>query len=143
MLSITGIKKGIVIDHIPAGYAMQIFEILKLKESDSSVALIMNVSSNKMVAKDIIKIENNLDIDLSILGIISTSITINIIEKEKIIKKYKPEIPSLISDVIKCKNPRCVTSVEANIKNKFNLVNKELKEYSCDYCEDIIVVNKL
>lgn len=143
MLSITGIKKGIVIDHIPSGYAMVIFDYLNLEEAKYSVALIMNVCSNKMGKKDIIKIENDVNIDLSILGIISTDITINIIDKEKIIKKYNPEIPMIINNVIKCKNPRCVTSVENNILNKFNLINEEKKEYSCEYCEDIIVVDKL
>ncbi len=142
MLSITGIKKGIVIDHIPCGFGIRIFNMLELNSEDS-VALIMNVKSNKMGRKDIVKIENNIKLNLDILGIISKDITVNIIKDDKIEKKYQPDVPKVIKNIIKCKNPRCVTTSEDNIVHKFNLIDPDKKEYSCDYCEDIVLIDKL
>lgn len=143
MLSINAIKKGIVIDHIPQGYGLAIFEFLKLQNVNFPVAIIMNVPSKKMIRKDIIKIENNIDTNLDILGIISNKITINIIENENIKNKYNPDVPNIIENIIICKNPRCITSIESNITNKFILINKKTKEYCCNYCEDIIIIDKL
>lgn len=143
MLSINAIKKGIVIDHIPQGYGVAIFEFLKLQNVNYSVALIMNVTSNKMIKKDIIKIQNDINTNLDILGIISDKITINIIENEKIKNKYNPGIPHTIENIISCKNPRCITSIENNVISKFILINKDTKEYCCNYCEDIMVIDKL
>lgn len=143
MLSINGIKKGIVIDHIKPGIGINIFNFLGLDKANYRVALIMNVPSIKMGSKDIIKIENEISIDLDILGLIDSNITINIIEDEKVKKKYKPHIPTKIENVVKCKNPRCVTSVENNINHKFLLVNKKEKEYRCDFCDDIIKISNL
>lgn len=143
MLAINGIKKGIVIDHIKPGIGVNIFNFLGLDKVDYRVALIMNVPSNKMGLKDIIKIENEISIDLDILGLIDSNITINIIEDEKVKKKYKPHIPSKIENVVKCKNPRCITSIERNINDKFLLVNKKEQEYKCDYCDEIIKISNL
>lgn len=141
MLKVTSIDKGLVIDHIPQGEGIKIFHFLNLDKVKDRVALLMNVPSEKMGWKDIIKIENEISMNLDILSIINDKITINIIEAGKIIKKYHPAIPKVINQ-IKCKNPRCVTSVE-NIQNQFNLINKKTREYSCQYCEEIIKLNTL
>lgn len=143
MLTISGIKKGIVIDHIKAGEGIKIFNFLNLDTEKHRVALLMNVESHKMGFKDIIKIENELNIDLDVLGLFSQDITINIIKNEKIIKKMHLNIPQKISGIVKCKNPRCITSVEKEINNSFILLDKNTKEYSCEYCSDILKVENL
>ncbi|MBV4422511.1 aspartate carbamoyltransferase regulatory subunit [Clostridium tyrobutyricum] len=137
MLQINSIKNGIVIDHIKAGYGMKIFNYLKLNNVDYSVALIMNAQSGKLGKKDIIKIENKLEIDFAILGFIDPNITINIIKDEVIDKKVKLKLPKSIKNVIKCKNPRCITSVEKNLAQEFYLSDEELGEYRCNYCDEI------
>ncbi len=142
MLKVTSIDKGLVIDHIPQGEGIKIFHFLNLDKVKYRVALLMNVPSQKMGWKDIIKIENEIDMNLDILSIIHNNITINIIDKGNIVKKYHPSLPKEINQ-IKCKNPRCVTSVENDIKNHFNLINRKTKEYSCQYCEEIIKLNTL
>ena len=121
MLSINSISKGIVIDHIQAGHGIQIFEYLNLREADYTVALIMNAQSDKMGRKDMIKIENEIDLDLSALGFIDPNITVNVIKDEKIERKINLSLPEVVEGVIKCKNPRCITSVERNIPHKFVL----------------------
>ncbi|MDT8719386.1 aspartate carbamoyltransferase regulatory subunit [Clostridium sp. 19966] len=137
MVTINSIKRGIVIDHITAGLGVKIFNYLKLEKADFSVALIMNAPSSKLGRKDIIKIDNELFIDLNVLGLIDPNITINIIEQERIIDKIKLELPEQVENVITCKNPRCVTSVEKGIPHVFHLVNRENREYRCEYCDDI------
>lgn len=136
MLYIDSITKGIVIDHIKVGCGFKIFNYLGLDKIHSTVALIMNAPSKKYGRKDIIKIENDIDIDLNLLGFIDPNITINIIENEKIKEKTRP-LPSKIENVIKCKNPRCVTSTERDIKHVFVLVDKEKGIYKCQYCDQI------
>lgn len=136
MLKISSIKKGIVIDHIPVGYGLKIFDMLNLKDYNSAKALIMNVKSNKMGSKDIVKVENYTDFDFDILSLIGDNITINIIEDEKIVEKLSPKVPKEIVDLIKCKNPMCITSNEKDLVHKFVLVKD--KRYSCIYCEDVI-----
>ncbi|NLC48290.1 MAG: aspartate carbamoyltransferase regulatory subunit [Tenericutes bacterium] len=143
MLSINGIKKGVVIDHIKQGVGVSIFNFLALDKANYRVALIMNVPSVKMGLKDIIKIENEIEIDLDILGLIDPNITINIIEDEVVKKKFKPHIPNKIENIVKCKNPRCVTSIEKNINHKFILVSKKDQEYRCDFCDEIIKIQNL
>lgn len=138
MISINSIKKGIVIDHISAGLGIEIFEYLQLQGADYIVALIMNAPSKKIGKKDIIKIENELDIDLRKLGLIDPNITINFIENETITKKIKLEIPTKVENVIYCKNPRCVTSVEEYIPHIFHLVDDKERLYRCEYCDDIV-----
>lgn len=138
MVTINSIKKGIVIDHITAGLGVEIFNYLNLNGADFTVALIMNAPSTKVGRKDIIKIENELHIDLTVLGLIDPNITINIIEDEIITKKIKLEIPTRVENVLKCKNPRCITSVEEYIPHVFHLVNYENREYRCEYCDDIV-----
>ena len=129
------IKDGIVLDHITAGKAMQIYETLKLGKLDCSVAMIQNASSVKMGKKDIIKIGTLLDIDLDVLGYIDPNITVNLIRDGKIDKRYHLWLPERIVGVIKCKNPRCITSVEVNAVHEFRLADKEKKIYRCIYCE--------
>ena len=129
------LKDGIVLDHITAGKAMQIYETLKLGKLDCSVAMIQNADSPKMGKKDIIKIGTLLDIDLDVLGYIDPNITVNIIRDGKVDKRYHLWLPERIVGVIKCKNPRCITSVEVNAVHEFRLADKEKKIYRCIYCE--------
>lgn len=137
MLYIDSIQRGIVIDHIKAGYGLSIFKYLKLDEADYTVALIMNVPSKKYGKKDLIKIENTIDMDLTILGLIDPNITINIIDDEKIVKKIKLSLPKKVEGLIKCKNPRCVTSEERDIEHRFVLIDEDKGIYKCEYCEQI------
>lgn len=142
-VSINSIKKGIVIDHIKAGHGIKIYNYLGLDKADFTVALIKNATSNKQEKKDIIKIENVIDVDFKILGLIDPTMTINIIEDEKIKEKIKLSIPERVENVIKCKNPRCVTSVEKNIKHIFKLYDVEKLEYSCEYCDEIYALTEV
>ncbi len=135
MLSINSIKKGIVIDHIHAGLGVKIFDYLGLRDADYTVALIMNAQSKRVGKKDIIKIENVIDLDLSALGFIDPEITVNIIEDEKIVEKINLTLPDKVVDVIHCKNPRCITSIERGIRHEFRLVDREKGIYACNYCD--------
>ena len=137
MLTINSIKKGIVIDHIKAGLGIKIFNYLGLDKAKYSVALIMNAQSEKLNKKDMIKIENEIDIDYTVLGLLDPNISINIIENEEITQKIKLQLPEKVENVIKCKNPRCVTSIEKYIPHVFYLVDKEKGEYKCKYCDEI------
>ncbi|GAA0121138.1 MAG: aspartate carbamoyltransferase regulatory subunit [Clostridium argentinense] len=143
MLTINSIKNGIVIDHIKSGGGIKIFNYLGLDKVDYRVALIMNVESEKLGRKDIIKIENVLDIDFTLLGLMDKGITIDIIKEEKIAKKISLSLPEEVEDVIKCKNPRCITSIEPYLKHVHYLVNEKTKEYRCKYCDDIRKVGEL
>ncbi|MCL2461906.1 MAG: aspartate carbamoyltransferase regulatory subunit [Defluviitaleaceae bacterium] len=135
MMNVDSIVKGMVIDHIPAGMGMTIYKQLNLDALDYSVALIKNVKSRKLGKKDIIKIENQLNVDLDALGYIAPDITVNIIEGGKVTKKLPISLPELLTNVIKCKNPRCITSVEQGIAQQFRLTDTEKKVYRCVYCE--------
>ncbi|MDW5300444.1 MAG: aspartate carbamoyltransferase regulatory subunit [Sedimentibacter sp.] len=134
-MNIDSVEKGLVIDHIQAGKAMQIYQYLNLDKMDCSVAIIKNAKSKKTGKKDIIKIEDNITMDFKVLGFIDPNITINVIDNGVIIKKIKLELPSVIENVVKCKNPRCITSVEQEIVHKFKLTDKEKKIYRCVYCD--------
>ncbi|MDO9099152.1 MAG: aspartate carbamoyltransferase regulatory subunit [Caldisericota bacterium] len=142
MLTITSIRNGIVIDHIHAGLGIRIFYELGLDKAEYTVALIMNAASTRMGRKDMIKIENNVDFDVTMLALIDPSVTINVIENEHITRKVKPELPERVEDVIKCKNPRCVTSIEKYVPHIFTLVNRELGQYRCQYCDEVYTVGK-
>ena len=117
---------------------MEIYEALKLGELDCSVAIITNARSKKMGRKDIIKIAQDIDLDLDILGYIDSNITINIIKNDVRVEKYHVELPQTITNIVKCKNPRCITSVEQDLDNIFVLTDKENKVYRCKYCETAI-----
>ena len=129
------IKDGIVLDHITAGNGMNIYNVLKLGELDCTVALIKNADSEKMGKKDIIKISTLMDIDLDILGYLDPGITVNIIRDGVVAERRSVELPEKVVGVIKCKNPRCITSVEREIVHEFKLTDREKKIYRCIYCE--------
>lgn len=135
MLNIDSVQKGLVIDHIQAGKAMEIYKYLNLDKMDCSVAIIKNAKSDKMGKKDIIKVENNIHMDLKVLGFIDPNITINVIDEGEIINKIKLELPEEIDNIAKCKNPRCITSVEQEIVHKFKLTDRNKKIYRCVYCD--------
>ena len=134
-MNIDAIKNGIVIDHIKAGEGMRIYNFLNLGELDCSVALIKNAFSKKAGKKDIIKVDRALDIDLNALGFIDPDITINIIVDGVRVQKYHPELPERMTNVLKCKNPRCITTTEQELPHVFLLTDRELDEYRCLYCE--------
>lgn len=134
-MNIDSITNGIVIDHIEAGKSMEIYKYLGLENLDCSVAIIKNVKSKRTGKKDIIKIDNDIDINMDILGYIDTNITVNIIKDGKIIKKAHMELPEKLVNIVKCKNPRCITSDEQDINQVFELKDKENKIYRCKYCE--------
>ncbi len=134
-MNIDSIKNGLVIDHIKAGKAMDIYHFLKLDDLDCSVAIIKNALSRKMGKKDIIKIDTTLDIDFDVLGYIDPDISVNIIQDGKLVKKLHVELPERLCDVIKCENPRCITTTEQEIKHIFKLTDKEKGVYRCIYCD--------
>ena len=134
-MKIDPIKNGIVIDHIEAGKGMEVYNFLNLAELDCTVALIKNVPSKKTAKKDIIKIDASIELNLDVLGYIAPQATVNIIENGVIVKKSSVELPKTLKNVIKCKNPRCITSVEQGIDQVFNLVDEEKRVYRCIYCE--------
>ena len=142
MLNISGLKQGIVIDHIAAGGAMKIYEYLNLEKLDCSVAIIKNAKSSKMGKKDIVKIEGPIQVDLDILGVLDPNLTLDIIEDGEIIEKRNPRLPEQVTGVIRCKNPRCITSIEQELPHRFRLANKEKGLYRCIYCEQAYKHNK-
>lgn len=136
MLNISGIHEGFVLDHIQAGMSMRIYRDLKLDRLDCTVAIIKNAKSNKMGKKDIIKVECPIDaLDLDILGFIDHRITVNVIKDDKIVEKKELHLPSEVHNVISCKNPRCITSIEQELEQIFVLTDPENKVYRCKYCE--------
>ena len=136
MLTISGIQEGFVLDHIQAGMSLQIYHDLKLDELDCTVAIIKNVKSNKMGRKDILKVECPVEaLDLDILGFIDHNITVNVIKDNIIVEKKILQLPKQVKNVIKCKNPRCITSCEQELDHVFTLTDKENRIYRCLYCE--------
>lgn len=134
-MKIDPIKNGIVIDHIEAGKGKEVYNFLNLDELDCTVALIKNVPSKKTGRKDIIKIDALIALDLDVLGYIAPEVTVNFIKDGVNVDKKKLELPEMLKNVIKCKNPRCITSVEQEIEHVFKLVDRENKTYRCIYCE--------
>lgn len=134
-MNIDGILNGIVIDHIQAGKAMQIYQMLGLDALDCSVAIIKNAPSNQMGKKDIIKIDSAIDVNMDVLGFVSPNITVNIIQNSEIIEKRHIELPEKLIDILKCKNPRCITTTEQDIQHIFKLTDAEKKIYRCIYCD--------
>lgn len=137
MLNVDTIKNGLVIDHICAGYGAKIFRWLGLENTNFPSALVMNVNSKTMGKKDIIKVDGLMNIDFSVLGFIDPNITVNVIKDEKTIKKIKMELPNSVENVIKCKNPRCITTTEHYVPQVFKLVDKDKALYCCEYCDAI------
>jgi len=132
---IGSIVDGIVIDHIPAGRGMELYRLLNLDALDCEVAVITNAESGKVNKKDILKVGQVIDLDLSVLGYISTKITVNYIENGHRVKKIHPELPETITNMIKCKNPRCITTIEQELPQVFKLADREHRTYRCLYCE--------
>lgn len=137
MLNVGQLNEGFVLDHIQAGKSMSIYHYLKLDKLDCCVAIIKNARSNKMGKKDIIKVECPIDLlDLDILGFIDHNITVNIIRNGEIVEKKILQLPARITNVIKCKNPRCITSIEQELDHVFVLADEKREIYRCKYCEE-------
>ena len=137
MLNVGAIKEGFVLDHIKAGMSMSIYHYLNLDKLDCCVAIIKNARSNKMGKKDIVKVECDINtLDLDILGFIDHNITVNIIKDERIVEKRQLQLPKEIHNVIRCKNPRCITSIEQELEQIFYLTDPEKEIYRCKYCEE-------
>ena len=137
MLNISGIQEGFVLDHIKAGMSMSIYKDLKLDHLDCQIAIIKNARSNKMGKKDMIKVECPIDtLDLDILGFIDHNITVNIIKDNNIVEKKELHLPDQVVNVIKCKNPRCITSIEQELPHVFYLADEPKEIYRCMYCEE-------
>lgn len=134
-MKIDSIKNGIVIDHIAQGKAMQLYSMLGLDSLDCSVAVIKNVPSRKMGKKDIIKIDSCFDLNFDVVGFISPNATVNIIKNGEISEKKHIGMPEKLVNIIKCKNPRCITTTEQEIEHIFVLADKEKNEYRCIYCD--------
>jgi len=132
---VTPLENGIVLDHIKPGKGIEIYNILKLNELDCNVALILNAASVKMGKKDIIKIAELIQLDLDILGYIDSGITVSIVKDGKVCERKRLSLPEKITGVIKCKNPRCITSTEQELIHMFKLTDREKGVYRCMYCE--------
>ncbi len=142
MIEITSIKDGIVIDHIRAGLGMQIYKLLDIKDIKDEVAIILNAKSTRFGKKDILKIANNIRINLDAVSIIDPTATVNIIENEKVVKKLELELPKKATDILTCQNPKCVSTSEREVQSEFILINKEEKTYKCAYCGHIYDVEE-
>ena len=134
-MNIDSIQNGIVIDHITAGQGMRLYDLLGLEKLDCSVAIIKNVESGRMGKKDIVKIDFDYEIDIDVLGYIDSGVTVNVIKNGEIIEKKCVELPEKLTNVIFCKNPRCISSCEQELPHIFKLTDKNQKIYRCLYCE--------
>lgn len=134
MLNIDSIENGIVIDHITAGRAMRLYDLLRLDELDTGVAIIKNAKSEKYGKKDIIKIEGAADIDLDVLGFIDDHATVCVIREGRLVEKKRPPLPRRLVNIVRCRNPRCITTVE-QVDQVFYLCDENAHRYRCRYCE--------
>ena len=134
-MNIDSISNGLVIDHIEAKKGMEIYETLKLEDLDCSVAIITNAKSKKMGRKDIIKIDKDMKLNTDIIGFLQPNATINVVKDGKLINKYHAKLPKQIINIVKCQNPRCITSVERSLDQVFELTDEKNKVYRCKYCE--------
>ncbi|MBQ3892878.1 MAG: aspartate carbamoyltransferase regulatory subunit [Desulfovibrio sp.] len=132
---IDAISNGIVLDHIRAGLCMELYSILGLDRLECTVAMLKNVPSRKMGRKDIIKIDEIIDIDFDVLGYVDPGITVNIVRDGKLDRKFSVELPERVTNVIRCRNPRCITSTEQELPHIFKLTDRENRVYRCLYCE--------
>ncbi|MDO5047269.1 MAG: aspartate carbamoyltransferase regulatory subunit [Anaerococcus sp.] len=137
MLEITSLKNGIVIDHIKVGKGIKIFNQLDLDKLGEEVALILNANSPSSGKKDILKIENNLDLNLDAVAIIDPSATVNFIKDEKVVSKKSLSLPEISEGILSCQNPKCVSTTEREVTSKFILVDEKEKMYKCHYCDQI------
>ena len=136
-MKIDGIENGIVLDHIKAGKSMLVYKYLGLDSVKSPVALIQNCHSQKMGQKDIVKIAENIDLDLNVLGYIGPGITVNYIQDGKRVNKATLSLPDTLKNVLHCKNPRCITSTEQELPHIFNRIQGQKRQYRCIYCDTI------
>ena len=134
-MKIDSIVNGIVIDHITAGKGMRLYKLLGLDELDCSVAIIKNVHSRKQGKKDIIKVDSNIELDMDVIGYVDPGITVNIIKDGELIEKKQISLPDTITNVVMCKNPRCITTTEQELPHVFRLTDRDNKIYRCMYCE--------
>ena len=134
-MKVDSIRNGVVIDHITPGRGMAIYSFLGLDRLNCPIAIIMNAASKRMGAKDIIKVDVDLPLELDALGYIDPDVTVNIIENGILTQKYHPGLPEEIVDIVKCKNPRCITTTEQELSHVFRLTDKETRTYRCIYCE--------
>lgn len=135
MLEITSLKKGIVIDHIRPGLGYRLFQLLKLDKQSQEVALIINANSPSRGQKDIIKIANEIDLNLDVIGLLDPHITVNYIEDSQIVKKVRLSLPEHVAGSLQCSNPACISVSERDVEGRFSLVDKERCIYRCDYCD--------
>ncbi|AFA48398.1 aspartate carbamoyltransferase regulatory subunit [Acetobacterium woodii] len=135
MINVSKLKKGIIIDHIEAGHGFEIYKELHLNDIDDVVVLLKNIPSKKMKQKDLIKIETDMQIDMTVLGLIDPNVTINFVKNGELCKKISLTLPTVVNGIMTCKNPRCITQYEDVKEIKFYLVNEEKKQYRCEYCD--------
>ena len=134
-MNIDGVKTGIVLDHIKAGKGMEIYKYLHLDKLNCSVALLQRVPSTKYGQKDIIKINELIELNYDMLGYVDSNITVNFVKDGELLKKEHVDMPETLTNIIECKNPRCITSIEQEIEHVFKLVDKDKKVYRCVYCD--------
>ena len=134
-MNVDTIQNGVVIDHVAAGNGMRLYSLLGLDALDVSVAIIKNVVSGKMGKKDIIKIDADIPVDFQVIGYVDPGATLNIIRDGQLVSKQAVEMPDRLVDVIRCYNPRCITSTEQELKQIFKLTDREKRVYRCIYCE--------
>ena len=134
-MNIDSIQNGIVIDHITAGRGMRLYDLLKLDSLDCAVAIIKNATSHRGGRKDIIKIDADIPVDLDVIGYVDPCAVVNIIKNGEVVEKKSIEMPELLTGILRCKNPRCITSTEQELKHIFRLTDRAKKEYRCIYCE--------
>ena len=134
-MTVDSIQNGIVIDHIAAGCGMKLYHLLGLEHAEAPVAIMMNVTSHKLGKKDIIKIDADIPVNLDVIGYVDPGVSVNIIRGGQLVEKRRIDMPELLTNVIFCKNPRCITSVEQELKHVFKLTDRKNKVYRCLYCE--------
>jgi len=134
-MNIDSIKNGIVIDHITAGKGMELYRLLNLESLDCPVAIIKNAQSGKLGKKDIIKVDGEADVSLDLLGYVDPGITINVIKDSELVEKKQPVLPERLTGVLKCRNPRCITTTEQELPQIFRLTDRKNRVYRCLYCE--------
>ena len=136
MINVSKLKKGIIIDHIEAGHGFEIYKQLHLNDIDDVVVLLKKIPSKKMKQKDLIKIETDLQIDMTVLGLIDPNVTINFVKNGELFKKINLTLPKVVNGIMTCKNPRCITSIEQELPQIFVLADPNKEVYRCKYCEE-------
>ena len=136
-MNIDGINTGYVLDHIKAGKGIEVYHLLNLDKVDATVAIIQRATSGKYGLKDIIKIDAEIPLDYDLIGYVDSKITVNYVKDRELVRKFKPAPPEILTNVIECTNPRCITSVERGIPQRFRLVDGETRSYRCVYCDTL------